>query len=25
MEREPPQQYDVLAIDAFSSDSIRCT
>ncbi|MFN7086239.1 MAG: spermidine synthase [Burkholderiales bacterium] len=22
MEREPPQQYDVLAIDAFSSDSI---
>jgi SAM-dependent methyltransferase len=22
MEREPPQQYDVIAIDAFSSDSI---
>ena len=22
MEREPPQQYDVLAIDAFSSDAI---
>jgi hypothetical protein len=25
MEREPPQNYDVIAIDAFSSDSIRCT
>src|SRR4030095_597156 len=22
LEREPPQQYDVLVIDAFSSDSI---
>ena len=22
LEREPPQQFDVLAIDAFSSDSI---
>jgi hypothetical protein len=25
LEREPPQNFDVLAIDAFSSDAIPCT
>jgi hypothetical protein len=25
LEREPPQNFDVLAVDAFSGDSIPCT